>query len=215
MTWGSFGQQYLITGNTTAANILVSTSHALAQRFVPTVKAFESWGPLHPKNEQIEVIVDNMLNLQLMFFAGAYSNNETLTNMAISHAGESSSACESVACIPLSLVLANPLDTTLENWFQPWCNGCVWHLVVFNESSGEVLNRSSTPQGLSKDSVWSRGQAWAVNGFTLAFRYTRLERYLTTAQFAADAYLRLLVSNFSFYLIDCLLELCDHRYACV
>ena len=81
------GQQYLLTGNKTAADILVATSHALAQRFVPAVHAFESWGPLHPSNGQIEVIVDNMLNLQLMFFAGTYSNNQTLTDMAVSHAG--------------------------------------------------------------------------------------------------------------------------------
>lgn len=59
MTWGSFGQQFLLTGNETAAAILVATSHALAQRFVPAVHAFESWGVIHPKNEQIQVIVDN------------------------------------------------------------------------------------------------------------------------------------------------------------
>jgi unsaturated chondroitin disaccharide hydrolase len=67
----------------------------------------------------------------------------------------------------------------------------VWHLVVFNETTGGVLNKSSTPQGLAKDSVWARGQAWAVNGFTLAYRYTRLARYLSTAQQTADAFLRL------------------------
>lgn len=54
MTWGSFGQQYLLTGNTTAADILVATSHALAKRFVPAVHAFESWGALHPTNGQSE-----------------------------------------------------------------------------------------------------------------------------------------------------------------
>lgn len=57
--WASFGQQFLLTGNATAADILVTTSHALAQRFVPAVQAFESWGPLHPPNEQIQVIVDS------------------------------------------------------------------------------------------------------------------------------------------------------------
>jgi unsaturated chondroitin disaccharide hydrolase len=70
MTWGSFGQQYLLTGNLTAAEILVTTSHSLAERFVPSIPAFESWGPLHPPNQEIQVIVDNMMNLQLMFFAG-------------------------------------------------------------------------------------------------------------------------------------------------
>lgn len=63
--WGSFGQQYLLTGNTTAADILVTTAHALAQRFVPAAQAFESWGALHPENEQIQVIVDSSEALRL------------------------------------------------------------------------------------------------------------------------------------------------------
>lgn len=54
-----------------------------------------------------------------------------------------------------------------------------------------MLSRSSTPQGLSANSVWSRGQAWALNGFTTAFRFTRLQRFLDAAQRAADAFIRL------------------------
>jgi unsaturated chondroitin disaccharide hydrolase len=87
MTWGSFGQQWLLTQNKTAANILVNTAHSLAVRFVPSVGAFESWGPVDPANHEIQVIVDNMMNLQLMFWSGSYSGNQTLTDMAIKHAG--------------------------------------------------------------------------------------------------------------------------------
>ena len=115
--WGSFGQQYLQTGNETAAALLVQTAHSMAMRFIPSVGAFQSWQPLPAPGGCVQIIVDSLMNLpvrgpcprrtmsfdltlwpgrlceQVVFFAGNYSQNATLTNMAISHAGMSLVCC--------------------------------------------------------------------------------------------------------------------------
>lgn len=75
--------------------------------------------------------------------------------------------------------------------FQPDKPGCVWHLITYNDSDGTILNRSSTPQGLGLDTVWSRGQGWATYGFIMAYRYTQDPAYLATAAAAADCFIKL------------------------
>lgn len=44
-----------------------------------------------------------------------------------------------------------------------------------------MISRSSTPQGLSVNSTWARGQAWGIYGFTLAYRFTKEARFLDYA----------------------------------
>lgn len=57
-----FLQQYDLTGNASAAEILVQGASSLAKRFNPIVGCFESWGAINPPNHQFEVIVDNMVS---------------------------------------------------------------------------------------------------------------------------------------------------------
>lgn len=169
MVYTSLGHEYLLTGNETARRIVLQTAHSLSERFYPKIGAIESWGTVpEPANDDFEVIVDNMMNLELLFWAGT-QGNATLTDIAISHA-----------------------DVTLRDIFQPFNPGCVWHLLQYNWTSGALRNRTSTPQGLGVDTVWSRGQAWATNGYAIAYRYTQLPRFLAAAQSAADCFLRLL-----------------------
>ena len=121
-----------------------------------------------PLNSDFEVIVDNMMNLELLFWAST-QGNRTFQDIAISHA-----------------------DVTLRDIFQPFNPGCVWHLLQYDYTTGALKNRSSTPQGLGLNTVWSRGQAWATNGYAIAYRFTQLPRFLAAAQAAADCFLRLL-----------------------
>jgi len=83
-------------------------------------------------------------------------------------------------------------DRMIRDMFQPFNPGCVWHVVGYNVNDGSVACRSSTPQGLGNDTVWSRGQAWSTYGFAIAYRYTGLSRYLEAAQASAECFLRLL-----------------------
>jgi unsaturated chondroitin disaccharide hydrolase len=172
MTMYSLYPMYLATGKTnqTIFDALVTTAHSLATRFSPIVGCFRSWGSPNPQHT-FEVIADNMMNLWLIYYIGAETGNTTLTNMAISHS-----------------------DRMILDIIQPASmngGGTVWHLITYDDTTGVIMNRSSTPQGLGLNTVWSRGQAWIVHGFTIAYRYTNYSRYLDTAEATALAFLRL------------------------
>ena len=171
MVFTSLGHQYLLTGNLTAKAITLRTAASLATRFAPKVGAIQSWGAFPPPNGQSEVIIDNMLNLELLWWAGSADGdgNQTYVDMAKSHA-----------------------DVMIRDIFQPFNQGCVWHMNTYDFATGALLNRSSVPQGLGLDTVWSRGQSWSVRGFAIAHRYSGLPRYLRAAQDSADCFLRLL-----------------------
>lgn len=171
MVFTSLGHQWLLTRNETAKAITLQTAASLSTRFAHKVGAIQSWGQFPPPNGESEVIIDNMLNLELLWWAGSDdgSGNQTFTDIATSHA-----------------------DTMIRDIFQPFNPGCCWHMNTYNYSSGALLNRSSVPQGLGLDTVWTRGQAWSVRGFAIAHRYTKAARYLRAAQDSADCFLRLL-----------------------
>eukprot|EP00050_Salpingoeca_kvevrii_P018696 m.77302 g.77302 ORF g.77302 m.77302 type:complete len:383 (-) comp8134_c0_seq1:2198-3346(-) len=137
-------------------SLLVQGAHTLASRYNPVVGMIRSWGPIDD-NKQFEVIVDNLLNLELLFWAADKTGNSTLREIAIKH-----------------------VDNTAKYWIRP--DGSTFHLVVFNPETGAVISRSGTPQGYSQNSTWARGQSWAVYGFAMAYRYTKQARFLDYAR---------------------------------
>ena len=79
---------------------------------------------------------------------------------------------------------------TAQYWVRP--DGSTPHLCIFSPVSGSLLSPcTGTPQGYSANSTWSRGQSWAIYGFTMAFRYTQdpalLAAAVKTAEYWLDA----------------------------
>jgi hypothetical protein len=109
------------------------------------------------------VIIDNMMNLEILFWAAKNGGPPALRDMAASHALK-----------------------TMANHFR--ADGSTYHVVSYDTLTGAVLARQ-TLQGYADESVWSRGQAWAIYGFTMAYRETGDDRFLTTAQRAADYFI--------------------------
>jgi unsaturated chondroitin disaccharide hydrolase len=164
----SFGKLWHLAKDATARDYLVTTADSLCTRFSPLIGCLRSWNSPAPT---FEVIADNLMNLELLWWAAAETGNGTYSAIARSHANK-----------------------MMRDLFQPFNPGCAWHLVTYNQDTGALLNRSSTPQGLGLNTVWSRGQAWSVNGFTIAYRYTRDAAYLAQARAAADCFIRLLTA---------------------
>ena len=108
----------------------------------------------------MSVIIDNMMNLELLFEASLLSGDTTLWNIAVNHA-----------------------NTTMANHFRP-DNSC-YHVVDYDPETGAVRARQ-TAQGYADKSAWARGQAWALYGYTLCYRYTKDERYLKQAEKVAE-----------------------------
>jgi uncharacterized protein YyaL (SSP411 family) len=104
-----------------------------------------------------------MMNLELFFKAWKMSGNETYYEMAVSHANK----------------------TIKEHIRHDYSS---FHVVEFNETTGQVI-RKRTAQGYADWSCWSRGQAWLMAGFTIAYRYTKLEHFLETAKGVSEYYI--------------------------
>ena len=158
---GSFGRGYLLTGRDRYRRAAVRAAASLASRFSPAVGATRSWG--NRRSEDFTVIVDNLMNLELLFWAARHGGNPAWHGMALSHA----------------------LRTAREHVRR---DGSTFHVVDFNPRTGKV-RRKRTRQGYARRSTWSRGQAWAAYGFTMAYRETRDERLLEAARRTADWFL--------------------------
>ncbi len=156
----SFGNGYRITKNPAYREVLLTSAKSLASRFNPTVGCIRSW---NHGNWTFPVIIDNMMNLELLFWASKNGGDRSLYDIAVKHA-----------------------LTTMKNHVRP--DGGTFHVVDYNKETGEVLKRQ-THQGYRDDSTWSRGHAWGIYGFTMAYRETADRRFLATAMKLANYFL--------------------------
>ena len=156
MVYNSFGKAYELTGEQSYRDVVVRAAETLASRFDSHVGCIRSWSWGTPERWQFAVIIDNMMNLELLFEACKLTGNRRYHDIAVSHA-----------------------NTTLKNHFRP--DGSSYHVVDYNPKDGSVIKRI-THQGLFDESVWSRGQAWGLYGFTMCYRYTHDKAYLAQAQ---------------------------------
>ena len=164
MIFDSFGHGYLLTGDPHYKEVVLDASRSLATRFNPAVGAIKSWdiGANDPRRGdwRYPVIVDNLMNLDMLFWAGAHGGDTAWTRIATSHALTSARA-------------------------HLRADGSTAHVALFDPVSGR-LERTVTWQGYSDSSTWARGQAWAIHGFTTAYSRTKRPELLVAAQRAAD-----------------------------
>jgi hypothetical protein len=156
----SYGHAWRLQGAESDAAALVEAAESLAERFDPRLGLIRSWDF---GEWRFPVIIDNMMNLELLFLAAALAGDARFVEYARAHA-----------------------DRTARTHFRE--DGSCFHLVDFDPESDRVLRRQ-TVQGHADDSAWARGQAWAIHGYTTVFRCTREKAYLETARAAARFYL--------------------------
>ncbi len=159
MIYDSFGAGYDLTGDTRYRDVVLEASRTLVTRYDPGVGCIRSWDH-NAEQWQYPVIIDNMMNLEMLFRATQLTGDSTYYYIAVKHA-----------------------DTTLANHFRS-DNSC-YHVVDYNPLNGNV-NTRCTAQGYGDESVWSRGQAWALYGYTMCYRFTHDERYLDHARNVAE-----------------------------
>ncbi|MGB2127887.1 MAG: glucuronyl hydrolase [Flavicella sp.] len=167
MMFPAYGNGLKIGGKENYKEILITSANSLASRFNPKVGTIRSWSnKMHPRWQQHITIIDNMLNLELLFWAAKNGGGSELYDIAVRHA-----------------------ETTMKNHFRP--DFTSWHVLEYDSISGAVLNRH-TKQGYADDSRWSRGQAWGVYGYTMVYKETKDKKFLDFAQKLADTYISLL-----------------------
>ncbi len=161
MIYSSFGKGYEISNDKRYKDIILQTAKTLSTRYNSKVGAIRSWD-WNKDIWEYPVIIDNMMNLELLFEATKLSKDSTYYKIADSHAKK-----------------------TLEHHFRE--NHSTYHVVVYDTVNGKPLQKV-THQGISDQSSWTRGQAWAIYGFTMSYRYTKNESYLNQAENTFDFY---------------------------
>jgi len=155
MLYCSYGNGLRLTGNESYKAVLLNGAQSLSTRFNTTVGCIKSWD--HGVGKfTFPVIIDNMMNLELMFWAARNGPAERYRDIALRHA-----------------------DTTLAHHFR--ADNSSFHVVDYDPATGKVLQRI-THQGTADDSAWARGQAWGLYGYTVMYRETKDPRYLAQAQ---------------------------------
>jgi len=158
--YSSFGNGLKLTENPKYAQVLLQGAQTLSNRFNPKVGSIRSWdfGPW-----EFPVIIDNMMNLELLFWATKYSGDSTFYDIAVRHS-----------------------DMAIKNHFRPDFSS--YHVIDYDTLTGKVIGKQ-THQGASDESSWARGQAWGLYGFTMVYRETGEKRFLEQAEKIADYYL--------------------------
>ena len=155
----SFGKGLRLTNDQSYKPILMEAANSLISRYKPNAKIIRSWD--HNSDKwQCPVIIDNMMNLELLFWASRESGDSTYYDIAVNHA-----------------------NSTMKNHFRP--DYGTYHVVDYDTITGEVLNRH-THQGYAHESTWARGEAWALYGYTMCYRETKDNAYLDQARHVAD-----------------------------
>ncbi|KOS08138.1 glycoside hydrolase [Flavobacterium akiainvivens] len=163
MMYCSFGNAERLSPDTEYEAILMKSAQSLSSRYNPVAKVIKSWDPA-PWNgadpNEMPVIIDNMMNLELLFWAARHSGDSRYYQMAVNHA-----------------------DTTLKYHFRSDYSS--FHVVVYDTATGQVT-RQITNQGAADGSSWARGQSWGLYGYTVMYRETKDKKYLVQAQNIAD-----------------------------
>ena len=159
--FNSFGNGYRLTKNPEYKDIILKTADTLATLFNPKAGTIQSWP--HNKYGGHNTIIDNMMNIELLFWASKKVGSKKLYDIAVKHA-----------------------ETTRNNHFRPDYSS--YHVLIYDYETGKKI-KGRTAQGYSDDSMWARGQAWAIYGFTLTYRETKDSTFLDFAHKIARVYL--------------------------
>ena len=159
MVYCSFGNGLRLTGDPEYKEVVIQAARSLSTRFRPVAGIIQSWdterGWQSERGWECPVIVDNMMNLELLFNATRFTGDSSFYHVAVSHA-----------------------DRTMAEQFRP--DGSCYHVIDYSLEDGSVRYRH-TAQGYAHESAWSRGQAWAIYGYVICYRETGDKKYLDMA----------------------------------
>lgn len=163
----SIGNGYRLTNDPVYKHILLSAADTLSKLFNPKVGTILSWPREVPGVDwplRHNTIMDNMINLELLFWAAKNGGDKRFYDIAVKHA-----------------------ETTMINHFRD--DYTSYHVVVYDTATGKRI-KGITHQGYSDSSMWARGQSWAIYGYTMVYRETKDKKFLDFAQKVSDVYLK-------------------------
>ena len=154
MLYCSFGNGYRLTGDTAYRRVLLTGAESLITRYNPIVGCIQSWGA--NRQWKYPVIIDNMMNLELLFWASKETGDLKYYDICLSHA-----------------------DATMRQHYRPDYSS--YHVVSYDPNTG-LPDSKNTHQGYSDESAWARGQSWGLYGYVVMYRETKDKKYLEHAK---------------------------------
>ncbi|KAJ3497794.1 hypothetical protein NLG97_g1626 [Lecanicillium saksenae] len=158
----AFYKDFKLRGSNNSREIIATSAQSLSSRWSETVQCLRSWDsmstPKHDwndKNANFLVIIDNMMNLELLYRGAEITGNKEFARRATQHA-----------------------KTTLKHHIRP--DDSTYHLVDYDPKTGDVIGRF-TVQGYADNSTWARGQSWGLYAYTMAYRMTNDPAFLDAA----------------------------------
>jgi unsaturated chondroitin disaccharide hydrolase len=130
----------------------------LTQRFNSKGEFIRAWGRIGTDDPEFPAnmaIIDSLMNLPLLYWAGNETKRAKFCDIATQHA-----------------------DTVLKCFIRP--DYSTFHAYRFDLNTGEPIGPDNAC-GSSTDSYWARGAAWAIYGFALSYGYTREQKFLHAA----------------------------------
>ncbi len=155
--------QWQLTGDERARHLALLAAEELAKRYRPRGEYIQAWGQIGDPVEGGRAIIDTMMNLPLLFWASKQTGNPEYHRLARQHA-----------------------ETSLRYLLRP--DGASYHTFFFDQETGAPIG-PRTHQGCADDSLWARGQAWAIYGFALAAEWCEEPSFLKAAQRAAQRFM--------------------------
>ena len=157
MMYCSFGNAERIAPKPEYKDILLTSARSLCTRFNPKVGCIKSWDS---KPSDFLVIIDNMMNLELLFWATKVTGDSSFYKIAVTHA-----------------------NTTMQNHFHSDYSS--YHVINYDPQTGQIKQKK-TAQGAANESAWARGQAWGLYGYIVCYRETKDKKYLEQANHIAQ-----------------------------
>ncbi|MEA5129540.1 MAG: glycoside hydrolase family 88 protein [Proteiniphilum sp.] len=168
----SYGNGYRLTGDEKYKQIILNAADTLATLFNPKVGTILSW-PREVDNGRFapfNTIMDNMINLEMLYWAAANGGTKELYDIATRHA-----------------------ETTMKYHFRE--DGSNYHVTLYDTITGDFI-KGVTHQGYADETMWARGQAWAIYGYTMVYRETGDKKFLRFAEKVTDIYLKRLPKDY-------------------
>ena len=160
------GVRYALEGNKDSYARTMKAAQHLACRYNPN-GFIRAW---NGEGRQGWAIVDCMMNLPLLYWASEVTGDPRFRLIAMKHA-----------------------DTAMQVFVRP--DGSCNHIIIFDAETGEVLDNPGG-QGYESGSSWSRGQAWALYGFTLSYLHTGKQAYLDAAKRVANYFISQITDDY-------------------
>ncbi|QGQ98157.1 glucuronyl hydrolase [Paenibacillus psychroresistens] len=148
--------QWILEKDSLAKTTALEAADVLMLRWREKSQILQAWGAKDDLENGGRIIIDCLMNLPLLHWACQQTGDDFYAEVAAIHTEQS------------RRFLVRGDDSS-------------YHTFYFNQETGDAL-RGGTAQGYQDGSTWTRGQAWGIYGFALAYRYLKKPELLETSK---------------------------------